>query len=270
MNKTDIEWADMTWNPVVGCKHGCEYCYARRIAERFGGYSSGGGVTTFNPLRRAELSRPLTITRKNGKTVNSPFPFGFEPTLLKYRLEEPQRQKKPQTIFVCSMADLFGAWVPDSWIEEVFAACDKATQHRYLFLTKNPARYEELRCKHRLPTKENFWYGSTITKPTTGFWSNNEFNTFLSIEPLLERFGERKAEDISPYGEPRWIIVGAETGNRIGKVTPEKEWVDTICAAADLTHAAVFMKDSLVPVVGRQNMRRESPSEFKREAQSNA
>ena len=34
--KTKIDWCDSTWNPVTGCLHGCEYCYARRIAERFG------------------------------------------------------------------------------------------------------------------------------------------------------------------------------------------------------------------------------------------
>ena len=35
MLKTKIEWCDSTWNPVTGCQHGCEYCYAKRIAERF-------------------------------------------------------------------------------------------------------------------------------------------------------------------------------------------------------------------------------------------
>ena len=252
MNKTKIEWCDSTWNPVTGCLHGCEYCYARRIAGRFGtklpdssGYPEAhGGVHCLE-----------------WKIKDNPYPYLFEPTFLPFRLKEPEQKTKPQTIFVCSMSDLFGAWVPDEWIEAVFEACEKAPQHRYLFLTKNPARYEELRCKHKLPVKENFWYGSTITKPATAFWSNNEFNTFLSIEPLLERFEERKAEDVSPYGEPRWIILGAETGNRAGKVTPEKEWVDTICAAADLTHAAVFMKDSLRPIVGEENMRREFPWE---------
>lgn len=252
MNKTKIEWCDSTWNPVTGCLHGCEYCYARRIAGRFGtklpdnsGYPEAhGGVHCLE-----------------WKIKDNPYPYLFEPTFLPFRLKEPGQKTKPQTIFVCSMSDLFGAWVPDEWIEAVFEACEKAPQHRYLFLTKNPARYEELRCKHKLPVKENFWYGSTITKPTTAFWSNNEFNTFLSIEPLLERFEERKAEDVSPYGEPRWIILGAETGNHAGKVTPEKEWVDTICAAADLTHAAVFMKDSLLPIVGEESMRRELPWE---------
>jgi len=38
VNKTKIEWTDMTWNPVTGCLHRCPYCYANRQAERFSGY----------------------------------------------------------------------------------------------------------------------------------------------------------------------------------------------------------------------------------------
>ena len=34
MNDTKIEWCDMTWNPVTGCLHGCEYCYAKKVAHR--------------------------------------------------------------------------------------------------------------------------------------------------------------------------------------------------------------------------------------------
>lgn len=41
MDKTKIDWCDSTWNPVTGCLHGCEYCYARRIAERFAGFEPG-------------------------------------------------------------------------------------------------------------------------------------------------------------------------------------------------------------------------------------
>lgn len=257
MKKTNIEWADMTWNPVVGCKHGCEYCYARRIAKRFGGYDKGDGtITTRNPLRRAELTQPLTITRGNGETVNSSFPFGFEPTLLRYRLEEPQRIKKPQTIFVCSMADLFGNWVPTKWIVEVLDACAAAPQHRYMFLTKNPERYARLDALALLPRKENFWYGSTITgKDGRRFNGHILLNTFLSIEPLHEHLDA----GLGSFGSDRLIIIGAETGSRKGKIAPEKAWVDNICEAADITRAAVFMKDSLIPVVGEENMRRELP-----------
>ena len=257
MNKTDIEWCDMTWNPVVGCKHGCEYCYARRYAKRFGGYDKGDGtITTDNPLPRAELHQPLTITRSSGKTVNSPFPFGFEPTLLRYRLEEPQHIKKPQTIFVGSMADLFGSWVPTRWIVEVLDACAAAPRHRYMFLTKNPERYAQLDALALLPHKDNFWYGSTVTgKGGKRFGGSITLNTFLSIEPLHEYLDA----GLGSFGGDRLIIIGAETGNRAGKITPEKAWVDNIVEAADLTHTAVFMKNSLKPIVGWMNMRRELP-----------
>ncbi len=123
MNKTKIEWCDSTWNPVTGCLHGCEYCYARRIAERFGTLFKGDimpedeGLTFLpdEPNRFYELDEPAR--NDNGKL--EPFPVNFYPTFHRYRLDEPQHMKKPQTIFVCSMADLFGDWVPYSWIEEV-------------------------------------------------------------------------------------------------------------------------------------------------------
>ncbi len=257
MNKTKIEWTDMTWNPVTGCRNNCPYCYARRIAERFSGYDkSDGTITTHNPLPRAELSQPLTITRKSGKTVDSPFPFGFEPTLLEYRLDEPQRVKKPQNIFVCSMADLFGDWVPDEWIEQVFIACDKAPQHRYIFLTKNPQRYSKLANSGKLPERDNFWYGSTMDSMKAQRYPGRiSDNTFVSIEPLTGRLDV----GLGSFGRDKWIIIGAETGNRKGKVVPEKEWIDTICEVAVITGAAVFMKDSLIPIVGKKNMRREFP-----------
>ena len=35
LHKTKIEWATHTFNPVTGCLHGCEYCYARRLVSRF-------------------------------------------------------------------------------------------------------------------------------------------------------------------------------------------------------------------------------------------
>ena len=82
-------------------------------------------------------------------------------------------------------------------------------------------------------------------------------NTFLSIEPLHENLDA----GLGSFGGDRLIIIGAETGNRAGKIIPEKAWVDNICEAADITHAAVFMKDSLKPIVGKGNMRRELPWE---------
>lgn len=263
MNKTKIEWCDSTWNPVTGCLHGCRYCYAEKIAQRFGGYEPQYGATlTQNADKKGRKTYELGTDEKkfkrerSGKKVAAPYPFGFEPTLHRYRMEQPKKWKEPRTIFVCSMADLFGSWVPDSWIEEVFAACEKAPQYRYLFLTKNPQRYGELARTGKLPQRSNMWYGSTLDSMKAKRYPGRLLdNTFVSIEPLTEYMDVGQGS----FRRDQWVIIGAETGNRKGRVTPRKEWIDKICEAADITHMAVFMKDSLIPIVGEENMRREFP-----------
>lgn len=273
MNNTKIEWCNSTWNPVTGCYHNCEYCYARKIAKRFGGWKFTPGMIAMNvadddtyihPMKRyygeaaeTEYGKIADITDPFLKENHSkaPYPFGFTPTFHRYRLNEYEK-KKGRTIFVCSMADLFGKWVPDSWIEEVFAACEKTPQHRYLFLTKNPKRYTELAYKEKLPQRKNMWYGTSVTDPNMYYFrSFGTYNTFLSVEPLLKPLNA----GIGSFGSTEWIIIGTETGNRKDKVKPEKEWIDNICEAAYLTRASVFMKKSLIPIVGEENMRREFP-----------
>lgn len=142
MEKSKIEWCDSTWNPVSGCYHPCPYCYARSTANRFKGCDcAAGGETDENVVY---LKERLTVTSKDGVVRNAAYPFGFTPTFHEYRLNDPLTKGFGKTIFVCSMADLFGDWVPDEWIKKVFDACKAASGHRYLFLTKNPARYIRL------------------------------------------------------------------------------------------------------------------------------
>lgn len=243
-NKTKIDWCDATWNPVTGCLHGCEYCYARRIAERFG--SNQMPIFTDYPV----LDKPVRSVGFDGEKIQ-PYPFDFTPTFHRYKLDEPQRWKKPRNIFVCSMADLFGEWVPDEWIEAVINACIAAPQHRYLFLTKNPARYMYLIANGIIPENQpNFWFGSTVTIPEMEFFWCDEANTFVSIEPILAPFEDLTDEGIRPASKTDWIIVGAETGNRKSKVIPQKSWVDEIVGVAKETGTPVFMKDSLRDLMG--------------------
>lgn len=280
--KTKIDWADATWNPVTGCLHDCEYCYARRFAERFGATGNDGKAlyTLDEPLRTSatyEYLRELGINE--GKI--QPYPFGFAPTFHRYRLDEPQHWKKPKTIFVCSMADLFGAWVPEEWIMEVFAACKKAMRHKYLFLTKNPARYLELGKRDMLPDYDNFWFGTTVEKPTQEFFYETPFFTnkrrshsygiFLSIEPVMSDFPVRKSfvqaveDDASEDRQNAvdWFIVGAETGNRKSKVIPKREWIDHIAETGQNCGIPVFMKESLRSIMG-DNFKQEFPWEVTR------
>jgi protein gp37 len=265
MRKTKIEWCDSSWNPVTGCFRDCPYCYAGKIAKRF----SYEGQTLDAPIELQEtwikdkrgLDPGLYVLqhevrlKENGRAV--PYPFRFCPTFHRYKLDEPIRQKQPRKIFVCSMADLFGEWVPDEWIEEVFAACEKAPWHKYIFLTKNPARYIDLALVRKIDLrKENWWFGTTVTTPNEAFmfaFSDSELNTFISIEPMMEDFGHLGG------ARPDWIIVGAETGNRKGKITPEKSWIENLSDECKQWSIPLFMKDSLTKIIGEENMRREFP-----------
>ncbi|HNX81693.1 MAG TPA: DUF5131 family protein [Candidatus Omnitrophota bacterium] len=280
MNKTRIDWCDMTYNPVTGCLHGCKYCYARKIAGRFGNkylpYGSGINV----------LETPI-----DGESGIDPYPFGFEPTFHRYRLDEPGTQKRSRNIFVCSMADLFGEWVPDSWIEEVFKACEAAPQHRYLFLTKNPKRYGQINgWDHRYDygyAKSNWWLGMTITGGSDIINLKHlpyvKANTFISIEPIESEiklspylpaahtkykcsYCGRLADKYSLYcsfcgkeggysGSFRkrpinWVVIGAETGNRKDKVIPKREWIYSIANECKESEIPLFMKSSLRELMG--------------------
>lgn len=233
MEKTKIDWCDSTWNPVTGCLHGCEYCYAKRIARRFGD----------------SAAECRTIRNQYIKLKDEPYPYGFDPTFHKYRLDRPKIWKKGRNIFVCSMADLFGSWVPDSWIEEVFKACEKAPQHNYLFLTKNQKRYIELSKKGLLPSKH--WYGYSATKQSD-LWEFHHAddctvkNLFVSIEPILE--------PISPgfcsHCPADWVIIGAETGRRKDKVVPKREWIERIVMECEYSDIPLFMKSNLAEIWG--------------------
>jgi protein gp37 len=174
----------------------------------------------------------------------APYPDGFAPTFHKYRLNDPDSIKKPQTIFVCSMADLFGEWVPDEWIQAVFSACDTAPQHRYLFLTKNPKRYEKVLDRYFPP---NMWFGWSQDGPmgdALKHSTHHSIQSFVSIEPLHRPFKCFNVRGLD------WAIVGAETGNRKGKIIPEKAWVDDIAEACAENNVPLFMKESLREIMG--------------------
>ena len=227
MKKTKIEWCDSTWNPVTGCLHGCEYCYARAMAKRF----------------------PAV------------YPNGFEPMFYKDRLNQFDNCKG-RNIFVCSMGDLFGDFIPDEWIEKVLDKCAQNQQHNYLFLTKNPFRYEKLHISGQFPKLSNVWYGFSMTDNSCEqCWVDNQYNTFISVEPLLENLNQNmmKYLDIT-----NWVIIGAETGRRKNKVIPKKEWIDKIVKHCHGSNVPVFMKNSLIPIIGEENMLREFPTRLQR------
>lgn len=267
MNRSKIEWCDHTWNPITGCLHSCEYCYARLMAKRFAGdiRLNKMAKSDYRLVPAADESRELYVLDKpmlNETGTSLVYPFGFEPTLHRYRYKTIDTLKNGHNIFVGAMADVFGKWVPDEWIKEVIQECVKRPQHNYLFLTKNPSRY----ITFGVPTEHaNMWYGTTITGPEDMERMAAliiDGKTFVSIEPLHKRLAKEDIQLICKLSE--WVIIGAETGRSKTKILPEFEWIKDIVLEADNAGVPVFMKDSLIPIVGEENMRREFPEELKR------
>jgi len=205
MNRTKIEWCDFSWNPITGCLNGCPYCYARTIYKRF---------------HRS-----------------------FKPTFHYERLREPFTVKKPSYIFVCSVSEPFGDWIPIRWIRYIIEVINNCKWHTFLFLTKFPDNALYMLNKiGKIP--RNLWIGATITRPKD-YWRLDYLKEiparirFVSIEPILE-----DCTDI-PLDGINWIIVGAETGNRKNKVKPEKQWISNLIFRAMALHRPIFIKDNV-------------------------
>ncbi len=211
-NRTNenIDWAWWSWNPVTGCLNDCRYCYARGIATRFGG--STGFLPKFHPERLCAA-------------INTRVPKSVSPW--------------SRSVFVCSMADLFGDWVPQEWIDAVLERVRAAQQWTFIFLTKNPKR---------LPTitwPDNAWVGATVDVQARVRATEEAFAAlrapvrFVSCEPLQERVVFTRPELLD------WLIVGAKSmGGR--KVQPEWGWVEVLTSQARDVGAGVYMKPNLI------------------------
>lgn len=261
MNRSKIDYCDHTYNPITGCRHGCHYCYASRMVKRF------SGDARYNLMAKADYTtEPAEDDSGEVFVLEKPmfsssgtqliYPFGFMPTYHRYRVTECTLDKLSTgcTVFVGAMSDLFGEWVPERWINEIFKICEDRSQHQYLFLTKNPSRYRKL----SLPTYDNFWYGTTITGTPEDMRIIHlpRKNAWVSIEPLRGPI----SQDVWEYlTKMKWIVIGAETGNVKGKVVPKIEWIQEILEIADYNGIPVFMKESLEKIVGKENMRQDRP-----------
>ncbi len=204
-NNTKIEWTESTWNPVTGCTKisaGCANCYAERMARRLQAmgqpnYARGFAVTTHPKI-----------------------------------LELPLRWKKPQSIFVNSMSDLFHEDIPVAFLRRVFRVMNEAYWHRFQVLTKRAERLAAI--ASTLQWSRNIWMGVTVedrrcVSRIDCLRRVPAAVKFLSLEPLL---GPLPALDLTGID---WVILGGESGP--GARPMEPHWVTDIrdqCQAADI------------------------------------
>ena len=209
-DRSAIEWTEATWNPVRGCSKvsaGCKHCYAETFSERFRG------------------------------VPNHPFEQGFDLRLVPEALDLPLKWRKPRTIFVNSMSDLFHENIPVEYIKRTFAVMEQASHHQFQVLTKRSKRLVEL--KDDLPWPANIWMGVSV--------ENAEFTgrvrdlqkvpaavRFISAEPLLGPIARLPLRGI------HWVIVGGESGNKARSMSAQ--WVQIIRAQCEAVDVPFFFK----------------------------
>jgi len=193
---SSIEWTESTWNPLTGCTKvspGCKYCYAERMAKRL-----------------------QAMGQHN-------YENGFKITMHENALKLPLLWKKPQTIFVNSMSDIFHEEVPFDFILKTFEIMNKAYWHRFQILTKRSKRLLELN-SHLLWGK-NIWMGVSVESKDyinriDDLRNTNALIKFISFEPLLGPI-----DNIDLY-QIDWVIVGGESGPKSRPMN--NEWVINI------------------------------------------
>ena len=208
--KSAIEWTDSTWNPVTGCNKvspGCKHCYAEVFAERWRGIPG------------------------------HPYEQGFDLRLWPDRLDLPLTWKRPRTIFVNSMSDLFHEKVPLPFIQRVFATMEKASWHTFQIFTKRSERLAELAPHLNWPP--NVWIGVSIEKAKYSWRADHLRRVpaavrFLSLEPLLGPLGTLDLSGI------HWVIVGGESGP--GARPIDATWVRDIRKQCQRQGVSFFFK----------------------------
>ncbi len=209
-NKSNIEWTEMTWNPVTGCtkvSQGCKHCYAERMAKR--------------------------LTAMGAERYRNGFSVTLHPDLV----DIPRGWRLPRVVFVNSMSDLFHDDIPLAYIQRVFATMRDCPRHTFQVLTKRSERLAEL--APHLPWPENVWMGVSVEDArvlhrVADLQSVQAKVRFLSLEPLIGPLESLPLDGI------HWVIVGGESGPQARPM--RKEWVKDILRQCRAAKVPFFFK----------------------------
>jgi len=209
-DRSAIEWTEATWNPVTGCDKvspGCAHCYAETFAERWRGIPG------------------------------HPYEQGFDLRLWPERLDHPLRWKRPRTIFVNSMSDVFHEDIPDDYIAQIFDVMRRAEQHTFQVLTKRHERMVDL--APLLPWPRNVWMGVTIENRRFVHRADalREIPAtvrFISAEPLLGPLEGLVLDGV------HWLIAGGESGAGHRRIDPA--WAIELRDRCQAEDVAFFFK----------------------------
>jgi protein gp37 len=180
-----VEFSDFSWNPIVGCTHGCSFCYAETLTNRMK-----------NPeIWPTDFRKPVFYP---GSKITG----------------KPKDGK--EFVFICSMADLLCDGVPDEWISAVFDEVKRASVDgwRFISLTKNPERYLDLDLPESLIVGASAYNQEGMDRITGTFKKLDHKHKLLVLEPLTVEV------DVPQDLGLEWLIVGGLTGTG-AKGTPQ-------------------------------------------------
>ncbi|TAK84811.1 MAG: phage Gp37/Gp68 family protein [Betaproteobacteria bacterium] len=208
--RSNIEWTEMTWNPVTGCtkiSQGCKHCYAERMARRLEAMGSDRYRNGFNVTLHPDL------------------------------LDVPRRWRQARIVFVNSMSDLFHDEIPLAYIQRVFATMRDCPHHTFQVLTKRSERLAQL--APQLPWPRNVWMGVSVEDArvihrVADLQTVPAAVRFLSLEPLIGPLEALPLEGI------HWVIVGGESGPKARPV--RKEWITSIFRQCRAARVPFFFK----------------------------
>lgn len=220
---SQIEWTDVTWNPVAGCtvaSAGCTNCYAMRMAAR---------------LEAMGMEKYQALTRKSGNR------YVWTGRIIEDEkaLAAPLRWRKPRKVFVNSMSDLFHEGVDVAFIRQVWSVMQATPQHTYQILTKRADRMRKVLAHPSIGVLENVWIGVSVEDQRVvdridELRATPAHVRFISFEPLIGSVADVDLTGID------WAIVGGESGPRARPM--QTEWVAEIEDACREANTAFFFK----------------------------
>lgn len=237
MSRTSIEWTHRpgtlpeVWNPVTGCTKvsaGCKHCYAEQMH------------------RRLQYMYPQKYSK------------GFTEGIQMHEdiITIPFQWKKPRTVFVNSMSDLFHGGVTDDFIELVFTIIRKTPQHTYIILTKRPERMHDFMNMHyRDNPPANAWMGASVEDQASAnervpmLLCTPAAIRFISAEPLLGRIDIESIPTSMMQGRDHsfkkinyldWVIVGGESGHDARPMHPD--WARSLMRQCEAAGVPFFFK----------------------------
>lgn len=235
-----IEWTDFTWNPVGGCQHGCRW-------------------------RMPDGTIAICYADATTKTMPSNYPMGFAHHYWReHMLVEPEKHKTPSRIFMDSMSDLMGNWVPEEQIYKVFDACRRAHWHSFQLLTKNAPRLLKFDIPKNVwvgvSAPPTFMFGKELTDPQQCSMVFKQLDTlwtlegegfervrWMSIEPLsfniagvFDSWCQEREREL-PL---EWAVIGAAS-NGPKYFQPNPKHVENVHAVLREAGTRIFHKGNL-------------------------